>query len=104
MGWEVPFLARMHAVCVRGERCSKFHTAFSSILMECQAQEEFISALPNHARDEHEWDGGRCDFLPLCKQGRDKMRRRMPYQTKMKLSCLFRALAYEIKGKERFWA
>ena len=48
----------MHVVCVRGERCSKFHTAFSSILMECQAQEECISALPNHVRDEHEWDGG----------------------------------------------
>ena len=64
VGWEVPFLYRMHVVCVRarGERCSKAHTAFSSILMECQAQEECISALPNHARDEHEWDGGRCDF------------------------------------------
>ena len=39
----------------------KAHTDFSSILMECHSQEEFtrrISALPNHARDEHEWDGG----------------------------------------------
>ena len=66
----------MHVVCVRGERCSKAHTAFSSILMECQAQEERISALPNHARDEHEWDGGRCDFHSLwvctCEQCENK--------------------------------
>ena len=36
--------------------------------MECESQEEFvrrITALPKHARDEHEWEGGRCDFHPL---------------------------------------
>ena len=98
----------MHVVCVRGERCSKAHTAFSSILMECQAQEECISALPNHARDEHEWDGGRCDFHPLwvctCEQCENKAVIKcvgMPYQTKMKLSCPFHALAYENECKER---
>ena len=57
----------------------KAHTDFSSILMECQSQQEFtrrINALPNHARDEHEWDGGRCDFHPLrvctCEQCENK--------------------------------
>ena len=89
----------------------KAHTDFSSILMECQSQEEFtrrISALPNHARDEHEWDGGRCDFHPLrvctCEQCENKAEIKcvgMPYQTKIKLSCPFHALAYEIECKER---
>ena len=50
-----------------------------SILMECQAQEECISALPNQARDKSVG---------------------MPYQMKMKLSCPFHALAYEIECKE----
>ena len=82
-----------------------------SILMECQSQEEFtrrISALPNHARDEHEWDGGRCDFHPLrvctCEQCENKDQIKcvgMPYHTKMKLFCPFHALAYEIECKER---
>ena len=50
--------------------------------------------MPNHARDEHEWDGGRCDFHPLwvctCEQCENKAVIKcvgMPYQTKMKLSC-----------------
>ena len=90
----------------------KAHTAFSSILMECQSQEEFtrrISALPNHARDEHKWDGGRCDFHPLwvctCEQCENKAEIKgvgMPYQTKMKLSCPFHTLAYEIVQRESF--
>ena len=47
---------------------SKAHTNFTSILMEAQYQEEFVrrlEALPKHARDVHEWEGGRCDFHPL---------------------------------------
>ena len=91
----------MHVVCVRA------HTAFSCILMahmECQSQEEFtrcISALP---RDEHKWDGGRCDFHPMrvctCEQCENKAEIKcvgVPYQTKMKLSCPFHALASEIE-------
>ena len=83
----------------------KAHTDFSSI--RCQSQEEFtrrISALPNHAHDEHEWDGGRCDFHPLwvctCEQCENKGEIKcvgMPYQTKLKLSCPFH---YEIECKE----
>ena len=89
----------------------KAHTDFSSILMECQSQEEFarrISSLPNHARDVHEWDGGRCDFHPLrvctCEECENKDAIKCvgkPYHTKVKLSCPFHALAYDIECKER---
>ena len=36
--------------------------------MEAQSQEEFvrrIQALPKHARDIHEWEGGRCATFTL---------------------------------------
>ena len=51
--------------CLSAAFISTAHTNFTSILMEAQSQEEFVKhveALPNHARDEHEWEGGRCDF------------------------------------------
>ena len=79
--------------------------------MECQLHEEFarrLTALPKHARDEHEWDGGRCDFHPqrvcTCKECDNKGEIKCtgkPYQTKNKLTCPFHALAYEIKCHER---
>ena len=51
----------------------KAHTDFSSILMECQSQEEFTSALPNHARDEHEWDGEKYPLrVCTCEQRENK--------------------------------
>ena len=50
-------------------------TNFTSILMAAQSEEEFVKlleALPKHARDVHEWEGGRCEFHPLrvctCKE------------------------------------
>ena len=36
--------------------------------MAAQSKEEFVKrleALPKHARDVHEWEGGRCEFHPL---------------------------------------
>ncbi len=54
--------------CLSAAFISKAHTNFTSILMEAQSQEEFVKhveALPKHARDVHEWEGGRCDFHPL---------------------------------------
>ena len=73
--------------------------------MESQSQEEFVKrleALPKHARDIHEWKGGRCDFPPLrvctCKECGDKEQiecKGKPYKTKIKLHCEFHALFYE---------
>ena len=61
--------------CLSKKFIGKAHTDFTSILMECQSQEEFVqrlTALPKHARDEQEWDGERCDFHPqhvcTCKE------------------------------------
>ena len=54
--------------CFTAAFISKAHTNFTSILMEAQSQEEFVKrlqALPKHARDEHQWEGGRCEFHPL---------------------------------------
>ena len=90
--------------CLSESFISKAHT---SILMECESQEEFVS-LPKHARDEHEWEGGRCDFDPLkvctCKKCEDKESLECagkPYHTRIKLSCPFHVLAYEIECNER---
>ena len=36
--------------------------------MVVKSQEELVrrlKALPKHARDEHEWEGGRCEFHTL---------------------------------------
>ena len=75
-------------------------------------QAEFVTrltALPNHARDVHEWEGGRCDFHPLrvctCKTCEDKWDIKCegePYKTtRSKLDCEFHSLAYEIECRER---
>ena len=87
--WNPPFI-------------SKAHINFTSILMEAQSQEEFLKrqeALPKHARDIHEWEGGRCDFHPLrvctCKKFGDKEQiecEGKPYKIRMKLDCDFHAV------------
>ena len=54
--------------CLTDAFISKAHTDFTSILMEVKSQEEFVrrlTALPKHARDVHEWEGGKCDYHPL---------------------------------------
>ena len=54
--------------CLTDAFISKAHTNFMSILMEVKSPEEFVRrliVLPQHARDVHEWEGGRCDYHPL---------------------------------------
>ena len=97
--------------CLNPSFISKAHTNFTSILMEAQSQEEFVrrvKALAYHARDIHEWEGGRCDFHPLlfctCRKCDDKEQiecEGKPYKTRMKLDCEFHALLYEIECTER---
>ena len=103
-----PALGKFHCKCEGGNHSptcgclnlpfiSKAHKNFSSILMEAQSQEEFVKrleALPKHARDIHEWEGGGCDFHPLrvcsCKKCSDKQQiecEGKPYKTRMKLDC-----------------
>ena len=92
--------------CLSTDFIGKAHTNFSSILVECQSQEEFARRLT--ALHEHEWEGGRCDFHPqrvcTCKECDNKeqiMCEGKPYKTKMKLSCPFYALAYQIECHKR---
>ena len=98
--------------CMTAAFIAKAHTNFSSILMEAKSQEEFVrrlTALPNHARDVHEWEGGQCDFHPLrvctCKTCEDKWDIKCegePYKTtRNKLDCEFHSLVYEIECQER---
>ena len=97
--------------CLTRAFISKAHTKFTSILMEAQSQEEFvrrIQALPKHARDIHEWEGGRCDFHPLricmCHGCDDKKNIRcvgVPYKASMRLDCEFHAMLYEIECTDR---
>ena len=97
--------------CLSEAFIAKAHTNFSSILMEAQSQEEFVrrlKALPKHARDEHQWDGGQCDFHPLytCTCGTCESKDQLAckgkkYETRVKLTCKFHALVYEIECHER---
>ena len=97
--------------CLSAAFISKAHTNFTSILMEAQSQEEFVKrllALPKHARDEHQWEGGRCEFHPLqvctCKACDDPEQitcKGELYKTRTKLDCEFHALLYEIECMER---
>ena len=93
--------------CLTAAIIAKAHTNFTSIPMEAQSQEEFVHclALPKHACDVHEWEGGRCDFHPLrvctCQQTKRITCEGQPYKTRMKLDCEFHAQVYEIECKER---
>ena len=79
--------------------------------MAAQSKEEFVKrleALPKHARDVHEWEGGRCEFHPLwvctCKKCGDSGEIQCEgkaYKTRVKLDCEFHALLYEIECMER---
>ena len=104
-----PALGKLHCKCEGGNHsptCGCLNPPFIS-----KAHTNFVKrleALPKHARDIHEWEGGRCDFHPLrvctCKNCSDKEQiecEGKPYKTKMKLDCEFHALLYEIECTER---
>ena len=84
---------------------------FSLILSMSESAEEFADkakALPRHARDEHTWDGGMCDFhsLRVCSCGKCEDNEWLQcqgkdYHTRCSLSCPFHALAYEIECHDR---
>ena len=113
-GWQKCKCQGNHSAgcgCLSDAFIAKAHTNFTSILMEAQSQEEFVRrlmALPKHARDEHQWDGGQCDFHPLytcscgtCENTDQLACKGKKYETRMKLTCKFHALVYEIECHER---
>ncbi len=92
--------------CLRPAFVEKACNNFSTILMAAQSAEEFareIRSLARRARDQHEWEGGQCDFhstlvcsCAACEKGELKCEGK-PYRTKYVLSCPLHSLAYEIE-------
>ena len=67
-----------------------------------------MRALARHARDEHEWDSGGCDFHQLqlcscdeCEDEEDLKCEGKDYLSRYVLTCPFHSLAYEIECHER---
>ena len=97
--------------CLSDSFIERARNNFSFILSESQSPEEFstrLRALPKHARDQHEWVGGQCDFHPLkvcsCKKCGDRENFECEgknYHTKHILSCPLHSLAYEIECDRR---
>ena len=71
--------------------------------MVVQSQEEFVrrlNALPKHARDEHEREGGRCEFHTLsvcscgnCENDDQILCEGKAFKTRIKLTCDFHGFA-----------
>ena len=75
---------------------------------EAQSPEEFAERIRSlskyHARDKHEWDGGKCNFhfekvctCKSCPRGEPPRCDGEKYHTKLVLSCPLHSLAYEIE-------
>ena len=89
----------------------KARNYFSLILSMSESAEEFatrIKGLARHARDEHDWGFGRCDFhqdrvcsCGECEDGEDLKCEGTDYHTRHALTCPFHSLAYEIECHER---
>ena len=66
-----------------------------------------LEMLPHHAAHEHEWEGGQCDFNPLCVcscgncDGKELCCEGKKYTTRSKLTCGFHKLAYQIECHRR---
>ena len=77
----------------------------SQLLKDSKSADDFkakVEALSRHAHDEHQWEGGQCDFHPLrlCSCGKcDKMG--TLYHTRLCLTCPLHKLAYEIELDNR---
>ena len=97
--------------CLSDKFIERARNNFSFILSNSDSAEEFagrIRELARHARDEHEWDGGRCTFHQLrvctCKGCDDLQNLKCEgkeYHTRYPVSCPFHSLAYEIECHER---
>ena len=93
--------------CLTESFCQRARNNFSKILSESQSPER-LQALVHHAKDEHEWDGGKCSFheLSVCSCGKcsnndsykceDKK-----YKTREALKCPFHLLVYKIECHTR---
>ena len=92
--------------CLSEQFIEKARNNFSLILSKSESAEMFatkINALAKHACDVHKWDNGCCDFhsqrVCSCNHCEDKENFKcegQDYHTRLKLTCPFHSLAYEI--------
>ena len=97
--------------CLSKASIEKARNSFSFILSKSESAEEFatrVKGLAMHARDQHDWGFGRCDFHQLrvcscgeCEDGEDLKCEGKDYHTRHVLTCPFHSLAYEIECHER---
>ena len=97
--------------CLSKAFIEKARNSFSFILSKSESAEEFatrVKGLAMHARDQHDWGFGRCDFHQLrvcscgeCEDGEDFKCEGKDYHTRHVLTCPFHSLAYEIECHER---
>ena len=97
--------------CLSEQFIEKARNNFSLILSQSESAEMFaakIKAMAKHACDVHEWDDGSCDFhsqrVCSCNSCEDKEKfecEGQDYHTRLKLTCPFHSLAYEIECNYR---
>ena len=97
--------------CLSEAFIEKARNNFSLILSNSESAHEFaeaLKALPRHACDKHEWDGGKCMFhaLKFCSCGKcpDDAELKCDgkdYHTRQMLKCPMHSLAYEIECHQR---
>ena len=93
--------------CLSEQFIEKARNSFSFILSTNESAEMFatkINALAKHACDVHKWDNGCCDFhsQQVCScnhcEGKENFKcEGQDYHTRLKLTCPFHSLAYEIE-------
>ena len=97
--------------CLSEAFIEKARNNFSLILSNSESAHEFaeaLKALPRHACDKHEWDGGKCMFhaLKICSCGKCEDDAELKcggkdYHTRQMLKCPMHSLAYEIECHQR---
>ncbi len=98
--------------CINDAFISHARKNLFSALIEAGKDPSILKAklemLPHHARNEHVWDGGKCDFHPLkvcicgkCPKNGDLECEGKDYKTENMLNCPYHELAYEIQCHHR---
>ena len=97
--------------CISGQFITVARSKFFRALVDAGTEpENFVTRmkiLPRHARDEHKWEDGKCDFhsLTVCSCGQcgegDVKCEGKAYKTRNVLTCPYHSLAYQIECEKR---
>ena len=97
--------------CISSQFITAARNKFFRALVDAGIKPEkfvtWMKMLPHHARDEHEWEDGKCDFHSLtlrscgqCGEGDVKCEGKV-YKTRNVLMCPYHSLAYQIECEKR---